>query len=252
MWGFDEVCRLAEEYENCDRCPKLIESRSQVVFGSGSARADLMLFGEASGAVEDELGVPFIGDSGVLLMNMLQLAWPENEEMLEFREIPESEDDDSKYFEELRDYFDQFVFWANIICCHPEKNRAPGRDEIKACRDRLERLVYAVDPMLVVALGKVAISAVLGKQVGIIDSRGKIFEMKITSPVTQRKIRYPVLAVLHPSYLLRKGDQRLMERKGEGETYNTVEDLRYGISLLNKHYQNLWGTSFPDKPEDYK
>ncbi|MFM9127387.1 MAG: uracil-DNA glycosylase family protein, partial [Solirubrobacterales bacterium] len=52
---------MAGESSGCERCPQLVESRTQVVFGSGPADAKLMLVGEAPGASEDREGLPFVG-----------------------------------------------------------------------------------------------------------------------------------------------------------------------------------------------
>jgi DNA polymerase len=248
--GLDEIIRLSEEYRHCKKCQLLCKSRTEVVFGSGSVRADLLVIGEAPGAEEDEEGIPFIGRSGRLLMDMFRIKWPETERMAEIRNTPD-EEDDAKYFSNLRDYLDDHIFWTNVVLCRPENNRTPTAREIKECRDRLYRTIYAVDPMLILAAGKPAATALVGKTVGILDKRGTIFDIEIPSPVTGNPVRYPCMAILHPSYLLRKGDQSRVEDE-EGDTYETLEDIGYALSLLTQQYMDIFGTSFPDKPEDYK
>ena len=59
-----------EEAKDCRRCP-LHQTRTNVVFGSGNADADLMFVGEAPGANEDEQGLPFVGQAGRLLDKLL-------------------------------------------------------------------------------------------------------------------------------------------------------------------------------------
>ena len=54
----------------CRRCA-LAQTRTQVVFGSGSPDADLMFVGEAPGFHEDKQGVPFVGAAGQLLGKLL-------------------------------------------------------------------------------------------------------------------------------------------------------------------------------------
>jgi DNA polymerase len=61
---------LSEEASACTGCG-LAAGRTTVVFGSGSATADLMFVGEGPGAREDEQGVPFVGRSGRLLDSLL-------------------------------------------------------------------------------------------------------------------------------------------------------------------------------------
>jgi uracil-DNA glycosylase family 4 len=59
-----------EEARGCMRCP-LHQTRTNVVFGAGNANADLMFIGEAPGANEDRMGLPFVGQAGKLLEKML-------------------------------------------------------------------------------------------------------------------------------------------------------------------------------------
>jgi len=59
-----------EEARECVRCP-LHQTRTTVVFGSGNADADLMFIGEAPGANEDRIGLPFVGQAGKLLDTLL-------------------------------------------------------------------------------------------------------------------------------------------------------------------------------------
>jgi len=249
MWGHNAVCDLLTDYEECHACPLLLKTRSQVVFGSGSVRADILIVGESPGKVEDEAGVPFVGNAGALLMDLLKNAWPETDEILDVDNIPGGDDDE--YFEKLRDYLDDHIFWSNIILCWPEDNRDPATKEIKACKERLHRLIYAIDPMLIIGAGRIATTALIGKKTGIVENRGRIYDVKIKSPATGRTIRYPMMALLHPSYLLRKGDQALVAEE-RGSTYDTVEDLRYAMYLINQNYRSLWGMDFPYRPENYK
>ena len=59
-----------EEARGCVRCP-LHQTRTNVVFGAGNADADLMFIGEAPGANEDRMGLPFVGQAGKLLDKLL-------------------------------------------------------------------------------------------------------------------------------------------------------------------------------------
>ena len=67
----EELKSVFAQARTCTRCPQLAETRTQVVFGSGNADADLMFVGEAPGAREDEQGVPFVGQAGKLLDQLL-------------------------------------------------------------------------------------------------------------------------------------------------------------------------------------
>ena len=66
-----ELEAVAAEAAGCTRC-RLHQSRTQVVFGQGDPRADLMFVGEAPGFHEDRQGIPFVGPSGQLLNRLLE------------------------------------------------------------------------------------------------------------------------------------------------------------------------------------
>src|SRR3989304_2018914 len=61
----------AEQTGSCTKCA-LAGGRTQVVFGSGSPDADVMFVGEAPGFHEDQQGVPFVGQAGKLLDQLLE------------------------------------------------------------------------------------------------------------------------------------------------------------------------------------
>ena len=229
MHGLNALRRVVDEYEGCEKCDLLCGSRTQVVFGSGSATADIVIVGEAPGSDEDLDGIPFTGRSGRLLLQLLEKVW-DGEEVEKIRGIS----DDDEYYRQVRDLVEERVFFTNVVMCHPEENRTPSAKEVKNCKERLHRMIYAVDPKLVIAAGKTAASAILGKKVPIVSKRGEIFDVSITSPVTGESIRYPMMALLHPSYLLRKGDMALVNKK-EGDTYLTMGDLRYAMTLLKEY-----------------
>lgn len=239
--GRRALVELSEQYQDCDRCSLLCKSRRQVVFGSGSSSAPIVVVGEAPGDTEDKEGVPFVGDSGKLLMDLLAKAWPDDDTLSEIRKISE----DVTYFAELREYLDEYIFWTNTVLCHPADNRTPSTAETKACLGRLHRTIYAVDPTLVIGVGKVPVSLLVGKSLAITDKKvhGTIYDVAVPSPISGQPVRYPMLAILHPSFLLREGDQNLVKLK-RGYTYETLIDLRRGLELLEGLHIDAYGRSF--------
>ena len=239
--GRRALVELSEQYENCERCSLLCTSRRQVVFGSGRSSAPVLIVGEAPGVAEDAEGVPFVGDSGRLLMDLLAKAWPVNDELDTILKVK----DEDEYFDRLREYLDGFVFWTNAVMCHPGENRTPSSAEIKNCTERLHRTIYAVDPLLIIGVGKIPVSVLVGKSVAITDKHGTIFDVAVDSPVTESPIRYPMLAVLHPAFLLRQGDQNLVKLR-RGHTYDTLCDLKQGFSILEKLHTKAYGRPFTE------
>lgn len=150
----------------CRRCG-LHQGRTQTVFGVGKVDADWMLIGEAPGAEEDRRGEPFVGRAGKLLDSMLRAVGLSREQ----------------------------VFIANILKCRPPNNRDPKPDEVAACEDYLAQQIRAVQPKLILALGRVAAQNLLKTETPIGKMRGNRYRWG--DPAV------PVVVTYHPAYLLR-------------------------------------------------
>jgi uracil-DNA glycosylase len=141
-----ELEAVAAEAAGCTRC-RLHQSRTQVVFGQGDPRADLMFVGEAPGFHEDRQGIPFVGPSGQLLNRLL--------EGIGLRR--------------------QDVYICNVVKSRPPQNRDPQPDEIAACRPWLDAQIRLVDPKVVVTLGNFAAKTLLETTTGITRLRGQAY-----------------------------------------------------------------------------
>jgi uracil-DNA glycosylase len=141
-----ELEAVAAEAAGCTRC-RLHQSRTQVVFGQGDPRADLMFVGEAPGFHEDRQGVPFVGPSGQLLNRLLEGIGLRRED----------------------------VYIANAVKSRPPQNRNPQPDEIAACRPWLDAQIRLVDPKVVVTLGNFAAKTLLETTTGITRLRGRTY-----------------------------------------------------------------------------
>ncbi|HVN27783.1 MAG TPA: uracil-DNA glycosylase family protein, partial [Candidatus Binataceae bacterium] len=72
--GLEKTADLAELQKfmgNCTRC-KLHGGRTNLVFGVGDPKAELMFIGEGPGADEDAQGEPFVGRAGQLLTDIIE------------------------------------------------------------------------------------------------------------------------------------------------------------------------------------
>jgi DNA polymerase len=135
----EELTSVYREARGCTRCPELARTRKQVVFGAGNADADLMFVGEAPGAKEDDLGIPFVGAAGKLLDELLG-------------EVGLARSD---------------VFICNVLKCRPPGNRDPLPAEIDDCQDYLMRQVELIQPRVICTLGNFATKLLRGEPVGI-------------------------------------------------------------------------------------
>jgi DNA polymerase len=149
----------------------LRETATSLVFADGRPGAPLMLIGEAPGGEEDRQGLPFVGPSGRLLDRMLASIGLSRE----------------------RD-----VYITNILPFRPPGNRTPTDAEISLFMPFLLRHVALASPRRVVALGGSSAKALLRAKEGITRLRGKWLQVMI-----EEERALPLLATLHPAYLLR-------------------------------------------------
>ena len=163
----------------CERCPALVESRSRIVDGTGPGDADLLFVGEAPGATEDADGEPFVGRSGTVLDSGL-------------RDVGLDRTD---------------VRITNCARCRPPGNRDPTVEERENCRVYLDLEIDAVDPELVVTLGKVPAEHLLGRPVAVTSEAGEVHEADVGG------VARPVLLSVHPAATLYDpGQQETFER----------------------------------------
>ena len=162
-----------DEARKCTRCP-LHQTRTQVVFGSGNADAELMFIGEAPGAHEDRLGLPFVGQAGKLLDKLLG-------------EIGMERGD---------------VFVANVLKCRPPDNRDPHPKEIEACQDYLHRQVELIEPTVICTLGNFSTKLLRADTTGISRLHGRE-EVRLIGPRAVRlyPLYHPAAALYTPSML---------------------------------------------------
>jgi DNA polymerase len=124
----EEVIKeIAEQTAICTRC-KLHFSRKNAVPGMGNPYSKIMFIGEGPGFHENQQGLPFVGQAGKFLDELLDL-------------IDLKRDD---------------VFITNVVKCRPPSNRDPEQDELDACRPYLERQIAAINPDMIVTLGRIS------------------------------------------------------------------------------------------------
>lgn len=213
---------LKKKWSDCQNCG-LCETRRNVVFGYGNPDARIMVIAEAPGEMEDGRGVPMIGPSGNLLDQYLA-AVSTRPELVDLLEKDSTSGTRSKTRELLLDEF----YFTNIVACRPPENRDPTAREIGECWDRLKKIIYTVDPDLIIAMGGIAISSLLKKSIKITKSRGEIFDLTLKGRLID--IQYPVLAILHTSYLLRLND---FSQEG-GLSDRTYADVLKAHSILDE------------------
>lgn len=186
----------------CRKCEHLANSRQTVVFGVGSAHAELMFVGEAPGADEDAQGEPFVGRAGQLLTRMIAAMGLSRET----------------------------VYIANILKCRPDTpgqasgNRKPTPSEMVTCLPYLIEQIEVIQPKVLVALGGTSVEGLLGKMEGITRLRGRWLEFRGT----------PLMPTYHPAYLLH--NQALTEKRKVWEDMLEVME-RLALPITEKQRQ---------------
>jgi len=168
---------LESACRDCHKCP-LGDTRTNLVFGTGSKNARLMFIGEAPGEKEDLSGIPFVGAAGKLLDRFLEAV-----------EIPRED-----------------VYIANILKCRPPKNRDPLPAEEDACIGWLREQVRLIHPDVIVCLGRISAMRLIKPDFKITKEHGQWFE----------RGGWKMCAVYHPSALLRdpkKKEDMLVDMK---------------------------------------
>jgi DNA polymerase len=183
----------------CTRCPHLVRSRTQVVFGVGNPDSEVMFVGEAPGADEDLQGEPFVGAAGQLLTKIIAAMGFERRD----------------------------VYIANVLKCRPNVppgesgNRKPRPDEMATCLPYLREQIEIIRPRVLVALGATAVEGLTGQTLPMARLRGRWHDFG----------GVPLMATYHPAYLLRN--------QAPGEKRKVWEDMlmvleRIGRTITDK------------------
>ena len=160
---------LKNECLNCHKCA-LADTRTNVVFGIGAPDAEVLFIGEGPGEQEDLKGEPFVGRAGKLLDDMF--------EMIDL--------DRSK------------IYIANMVKCRPPQNRDPLRIETEACMPWLREQTRLISPKIIVCLGRIAATSIIGADFKITRDHGKWYE----------RGGVKMMALYHPAALLRDPRRR--------------------------------------------
>jgi uracil-DNA glycosylase len=172
---------IRQDIGACTRC-KLSQGRTNIVFGVGNPRGELMFVGEGPGADEDAQGEPFVGRAGQLLNNMIKAMGLRRED----------------------------VYIANVVKCRPPGNRTPERDECDTCSPFLMRQIAVIKPKVIVALGATAAKNLLAMNSSMAELRGRFYDFMPTgvrsNDPSWQGARLAV--TYHPAFLLRDPRQK--------------------------------------------
>ena len=164
---------VAAEVSTCARCD-LCKGRTRAVPGEGNPQAKILFIGEGPGFHEDKQGRPFVGPSGQLLQELLKSINLKRED----------------------------VFITNVVKCRPPDNRDPLPSEIDACNDYLDRQIAAIQPLVIVTLGRHSMAKFFsGEKISAIHGRPR------------KKDGYICIPMFHPAAALRTESYKIALRE---------------------------------------
>lgn len=188
--------QVAQEASVCQKCD-LHFSRKNAVPGEGPANAEIMFIGEGPGFYENEQGRPFVGAAGKFLDELLSKIGMKRAQ----------------------------VFVANVVKCRPPGNRDPLPDELEACGDYLERQIQAINPQVIVTLGRYSMSRFLpNAKISNVHGQSMQIKGRLVVPMF-----HPAAALHQPSLrpLVEQDFARLPElisRKAPAPAVDLVQD----------------------------
>lgn len=163
--GCADLASLRTAVAACQACD-LCQTRKQTAFLDGSGSCGVLFVGTGPGERDDATGVPFSGQSGALLTDIITKGMK-----LERREVA----------------------IANLLKCRVPEEQEPSALQKERCAPFLDRQIELLNPKVIITLGGQASNHILGTQLPMTRLRGRAHD------VGGRK----VVPTYHPTYLLR-------------------------------------------------
>jgi DNA polymerase len=168
MAAQEALAAIAADVRTCTKCALHIGTRNGVP-GDGSSHAEVMFVGEGPGYHEDRQGLPFVGPAGQFLNELLASVGLDRSS----------------------------VFITNVVKHRPPDNRDPLPEEILACADYLTRQIAALNPKVIVTLGRYSMARFFPTaKISQIHGQAKVVEGRV------------VVAMYHPAAALHKVELR--------------------------------------------
>ncbi len=194
----ESLKEIVEEILSCKKCP-LWETNTNYVPGESNPHSEVVFVGEAPGKEEDLQGRPFVGAAGKLLTQMIENVLNLNR---------------------------KDVYITNILKCRPPNNRDPRTEEVEACSPYLVRQLNAINPKVLVCMGKHAASFIFGMYnlhfPGISKVKGQLKEVN----------GMKIIAVYHPAAILYRPQLRESYEKDFQKIANLIKGNKKSSTTL--------------------
>ena len=188
------IKNLKNQINSIENC-KLKENSNKIILGEGNINSPLMLIGEAPGAEEEKLGVPFRGEVGELLDKMLIAIGIKR----------------------------QSIYSSYAINFRPPDDRKPTSKEIKRYSVFLKEHISIVNPKIIVLMGSSAMEAVTGISEKISAERGHWKEVILKNKT------FPLMITFNPSYLIRFPENKKHSWEDLKKIRDKIKDMKLKI-----------------------
>ena len=201
-----EMKRLNEEIRTCNKC-RLSETRINALSGEGNLNARIMLIAQAPGKNEDQKGIMFIGPSGKILNELLQIS----------------------------DVDRRGLYMTNLVKCMLPKYRKPKQDEIDICSSYLDREIELIDPKILVPLGHYSTTYIFKKYNLSIPSKQEFYALYGRLFISNSR---KILPLQHPAAILHRPEIKEMLIKNYHKLKIFSEDCKwYAVCPMKRYYE---------------
>ena len=162
----DEITQVLQSF---DGCPSLKNTASNTVVYRGADNPEILCIGNAPNRGDDSQGIPFSGNSKILLDRMFNA--------IEQKPVT--------------------MGYTNAVFWHPPGGRSLSPSEYAICRVFLDKIIEILSPKMIVIFGGETCKATLSTSGGIGKLHGKL-----QSFTTGNDHITPCIALHHPDYIL--------------------------------------------------
>jgi DNA polymerase len=193
---------VAAQVKVCTKCD-LAATRTKAVPGAGDPAAEILFIGEGPGYNEDKQGLPFVGQSGRYLDQLLGEIGLNRSQ----------------------------VFITNVVKCRPPDNRDPLPIEIATCKPYLDAQEGAIDPLVIVTLGRFSMARYFpGGRITQIHGQPKYDDQRAYIPLF-----HPAAVLRDPSKqeLMRADFQNILTVLAEVRSRRAAGQMRASAPIPN-------------------
>lgn len=203
---------VASKVFDCDRCGLHERCFAPKMSCTGDGKKGILIVGDFPGSVEEKQGSHFVGRSGKLLRRILK---------------DESIDLD-------RDCWSTYA----LQCAPVEKDPAKLEKEIKCCRSRVWKEIKELKPKIIILLGKIALSSVIGDMWK--KNLGGISKWQGWS-ISDRTTNAWICPTFHPKYVNQSDDNPAISLIFKNDIKNATDllDQSFPIYLDDKEKVNV-------------